>query len=421
MSDLGTRNKINVLIVGSGGREHAIAWKCLQSNRINRLYVAPGNGGTREYNVQIQSNEIEKLSDFATKNDCFTIVGAEAPLASGIVDEFRSKGLSIFGPTSDQAKLETSKAYAKEFMKTHGIPTADFEVFDDVEEAVDYSYRKQGQVVVKADGLASGKGVFVCSSPEEAESAVRLILEKKAFGKSGEKLIIEEKLRGREASYMFLSDGKGALDFGTAVDHKRALDGDRGPNTGGMGAFSPAPELTPEQYLILKKKVAEPTIKYSGFRGFLYVGLMFDESNYPIVLEFNARLGDPETQAILPRLKSDLLGTVTDLDSSGSFQNPELDWSTESSCTVVMCSEGYPENPKTGDVVSGIYKAENLPKVFVFHSGTMWKDNSLYTNGGRVLSVTGLGNSPSEAARNSYEAVNLISWRGERHRKDISA
>ena len=405
--------------MGSGGREHALAWKFLQSTRLGNIYVAPGNGGTGGLNVPIFSGEIQKLKDFAKENECFTVVGPEAPLAAGIVDEFNQASLPIFGPTREQAKLESSKSFAKQFMEYHDIPTAEFEIFEDSKIAKDYVERKGGNVVVKADGLASGKGVFVCSSPKEAQSAIEQILEKKVFGKSGEKIVIEDKLNGREASYMFLCDGRKAIDFSSAVDHKRALDGDKGSNTGGMGAFSPAPKLDERHHEIIKEKVANPVVKFSGFKGFLFVGLMIDEKGNPSVLEFNARLGDPETQAILPRLRSDILDTLLNLEQGTPL--PNLEWDQTYSCTVVMCSEGYPEHPKIGDEIFGIESASTLDDVIVFHSGTVKKDNSYYTNGGRVLSVTGIGDSPKLAAKNAYSAVSLITWRGERHRSDIAS
>ena len=284
--------KTNVLLVGSGGREHAIAWKILKSEKIGKLYVAPGNGGTHEFNIPIGATEVEKLRDFARDKKCFTLVGPEAPLAAGIVDSFVSEGLPIFGPTIDQARLETSKVFAKEFMKKHGIPTSDFRVFDEAQPAIDYAIRNNGNVVVKADGLASGKGVFICSTPDEAERAIRLILEERIFGSAGNRIIIEEKLQGREASFMVVCDGKTANPFGTAVDHKRAFDSDTGPNTGGMGAFSPAPKMVSDQENTIREKILRPTVENSKFRGFLYLGLMFDEDNSPKVLEFNVRLGE---------------------------------------------------------------------------------------------------------------------------------
>jgi len=412
--------KTNVLLVGSGGREHAIAWKILQSRKIGRLFVAPGNGGTQEFNIPISATEVNKLRDFAREKKCFTLIGPEAPLAAGIVDSFESEGLPIFGPSADQARLETSKVYAKEFMKKYGIPTADFRFFHDTQPAIDYANRNDGKVVVKADGLASGKGVFVCSNPDQAERAIRLILEKRIFGNAGNQVIIEERLPGREESFMAICDGKKGIPFGTAVDQKRALDGEEGTNNGGMGAYSPAPKIISDQERFLREKILNLTVENSRFRGFLYLGLMFDEKNSPKVLEFNARLGDPEAQAILPRLETDLLTLLYDDESEGKMADVELKWSPDYSCTVVMCSEGYPENPKIGDEIRGIEAAKAMERVLVFHSGTVAKDNSFFTNGGRVLSVTGLGPTKSDAATKAYEGVSLISWRGERHRRDIS-
>lgn len=390
---------------------------------VGRLFVAPGNGGTTVDNVPIAATDIANLKEFAQVNSCFTVVGPEAPLALGIADEFVRSDLPIFAPTAEQAMLETSKAFAKDFMKAHGIPTADFQIFDDVNRALDYATRKNGEVVVKADGLASGKGVFVCSSVDEAARAIRLVLEKKAFGSSGDKIVVEDKIQGREASYMFICDGKNAQSFSDGVDHKRALDGDKGPNTGGMGAFSPAPKLPSDIQQSLKENIVNPVLDYTGFRGFLFVGLMFDERNRPFVLEFNARLGDPEAQAILPRLDSGLLEIMQPCvqNRGGLSEIPGLKWSKDKSCTVVMCSEGYPEQPRVGDQIFGLDKATSQKDVLVFHSGTVQKSNGYYTNGGRVLAVTGLGESIGEARNRAYEAVRFISWRGERHRTDISA
>jgi phosphoribosylamine---glycine ligase len=277
-------------------------------------------------------------------------------------------------------------------------------------------------VVVKADGLASGKGVFVCSTDQEAQFAIKQILENRVFGNSGNKIVVEDKLEGNEASCIFLCDGETSLDFGTAVDHKRAYDGDRGPNTGGMGAYSPAPDIREEEYRNLKEKIVEPVVKATGFRGFLFLGLMFDEKNRPFVLEFNVRLGDPEAQAILPRLDCDLISILSDtVYGAKSFREiGELEWNNEWSCTVAMCSEGYPEKPVTGDQIKGIEAAEAVPAVRVFHSGTVLRGDSFFTSGGRVLAITGLGNSLHEASHQAYSAVSLISWRGERHRRDIA-
>ena len=403
----------NVLVVGSGGREHAIAWKLLQSKKVDKLFVAPGNGGTFKYNVPIKTDDVEKLQDFAQANSCFTIVGPEAPLSLGIVDRFKKSGLRIFGPTKEQAMLETSKAYAKEFMVSHGIPTAQFRTFKDVASAVDFSDSLGGKVAVKADGLAAGKGVFVCDSPDEAKRAIKLMLEEMAFGQAGKKIVVEERLEGRECSLMTICNGKTPMYFGTAKDHKRVLDGDQGPNTGGMGAFSPSPDLSEIEIDDVVRKVAGPAVSALGYSGFLYLGLMITEVG-PKVLEFNARLGDPETQVILPRLKSDLFEV---LDNCESSERAELQWNNNHSSTVVMCSEGYPQKPRTGDRISGIESADE--GAMIFHSGTVKQGEQYFTAGGRVLSVTGVGETLDSALKKTYSAVSLISWRGEHHRMDI--
>ena len=417
MTSFPERDKQNVLVVGSGGREHAIAWKLLHSPRIGKLYVAPGNGGTSEYNVPIKADDIQSLASFAEKEHCFTVIGPEAPLAAGIVDHFASEDLPIFGPTKEQAKLETSKVHAKQFMKDAGIPTAEFQVFNAVQPALDYAARAAYQVVVKADGLAAGKGVFVCSTQKEVDSAVRLLLERRAFGSAGDRLVLEQKLEGREVSFMALCDGKNAVPFGTAVDHKRALDGDKGPNTGGMGAFSPADTFDGAATSNILQSIVNPTVRDTGFRGFLFVGLMLDEKNRPSVLEFNARLGDPETQVILPRLESDLIDCL--LASGSSLEELDLKWSPKSVCAVMMCTEGYPSAPRLGDEIRGMEKATARPDLLVFHSGTVKRNGHYYTSGGRVLSIVATGDSKKEAVKHAYEGVNLINWRGEHHRADI--
>ncbi|MGI0092103.1 MAG: phosphoribosylamine--glycine ligase [Nitrososphaerales archaeon] len=408
----------NVLVVGSGGREHAIAWKILQSRLLGKLYIAQGNGGTEEFNIPNRADDLKGLAEFAKTHDCFTVVGPEAPLAAGIVDLFAKEGLPIFGPTMSEARLETSKAFAKEFMSTHGIPTTEFRVFSESQQAIDYACRLDGKVAIKADGLASGKGVFVCSSTEESEHAIRLILERNAFGESGKKIVVEKKIEGKECSLMTICDGTRAFPFGTARDHKRAIDGDRGPNTGGMGAFSPASNLLDSvSARVVIDEIANPVVKASGFHGFLYLGLMLTKQG-PQVLEFNARLGDPEAQAILPRLQSDLLEVLLCVQCEESV-GVELKWNNLRSTAVIMCSEGYPQNPVTGDAISGIDNAATLENVLVFHSGTIRKGGKLLTNGGRVLGVTGLGKTMPEASRRAYEGVSKISWRGEHHRSDI--
>lgn len=405
----------NVLVVGSGGREHAIAWKLRQSKLIESVYVAPGNGGTAELNVAIKADDIHGLCDFAKKHECFTVIGPEGPLALGIVDYFRERGLPIFGPSKKEAMLETSKSYAKEFMITHNIPTARFEVFYDSESAIKYA-EGLGRVAVKTDGLASGKGVFVCDVLAEAKTAINTILEKHAFGESGNKIVVEEKLSGRECSLMTICNGKTALPFGSARDHKRVFDNDNGPNTGGMGAFSPATDLSDEDAEDIIETIAKPAVKATNFHGFLYLGLMLTEDG-PKVLEFNARLGDPETQVILPRLDSDLFLAMKSMNEGD--ENIELNWSQNHACTVVMCSHGYPESPRIGDKISGIANVRNLSDVTIFHSGTSKVGDDYFTKGGRVLSVTGMGKSLPQAASIAYSGVSLISWQGEHHRKDI--
>lgn len=408
-----------MLVIGSGGREHAISWKISQSKLKKDLFVAPGNGGTQELNVPLRVDDIQGLLRFAKEHGCFTIVGPEAPLSAGIVDSFIDEGLQIFGPTKAQAMLETSKVFAKNMMSRYSIPTAQFESFTDSQKAIDFAYRYSGSVVVKADGLASGKGVFVCRSVEEAERAITSMLERRTFGESGSKIVVEEKLEGKEISLFTVCNGKRAFDFGTARDHKRAFDGEKGPNTGGMGAVSPVEWLDESLIDTIFQQIVRPTISASGFRGFLYFGLMLTEEG-PKVLEFNARLGDPETQAVLPRLESDLLETLLILNSSDSeFEDPKIAWNDTRTCVVVMCAEDYPEKPVTGDRIGGVRNAQALKDVIVFHSGTRKDGDEFYTNGGRVLSVTGIGKSASEARTRSYSAVKTIFWRGEHHRQDI--
>ena len=406
----------NVLVVGSGGREHAIAWKLRQSSLVENVYVAPGNGGTAELNVPLTADDIVGLSEFAAKHDCFTVVGPEGPLAAGIVDHFNDMNLPIFGPSKREAMLETSKSYAKEFMIDHNIPTPDFRVFEDADNAIDYADKFGGNVAIKADGLAAGKGVFVCSSQLEARQAVNTILLNHAFGESGRKVVVEEKISGRECSLMTICNGRTAISIGSAKDHKRAYDEDKGPNTGGMGAFSPADDLDERAEEEIMTSVVRPAVRASNFHGFLYVGLMLTEDG-PKVLEFNTRLGDPETQAILPRLESDFFAIMESMIDTTS--EVELRWNGNHACTVVMCSKGYPQSPETGDKISGIRNAITIPGVTVFHSGTIKKGEDYFTRGGRVLSITGVGKSLQDAIFRAYTGVSRISWNGEHHRKDI--
>lgn len=406
----------NALVVGSGGREHAIAWKLKQSKQVDRVFVAPGNGGTFEYNIPIGTEDIDSLLTFARNRKCFTVVGPEAPLAAGIVDRFRDEGLRIFGPSAKEARLETSKSFAKQFMVSNGIPTANFGVFEDSKDAIDFAYGYDGLVAVKVDGLAGGKGVHVCGSTKEAETSIKKILEERAFGEAGRKIVVEQRLEGTECSIMTICNGKDAFFFGSARDHKRAFDHDNGPNTGGMGAFSPADNMDEDSINYIMEKVAKPAARASNFQGFLYVGLILT-SQGPKVLEFNARLGDPETQVIMPRLDNDLAEIL--MNASDTSQQIELQWSSLHACTVVMCSEGYPNKPRTGDLIEGLDHASETDGVLIFHSGSQKNSNDYFTTGGRVLSVTGLGSSIKSAVDRAYTGVRMISWKGEHHRNDI--
>ena len=412
-------SKVNVLLVGSGGREHALAWKLLQSPLINKLYVAPGNAGTKDYNISISATDIKSLTNFAKEKGCFTIVGPEIPLGLGLVDALESELLISFGPNKEEARLETSKLYAKEFMKSNHIPTASFDIFNDYGSALDYCRDKEGSVVIKADGLASGKGVFVCTNLKEATSALKTIFVERVFGDSGKIVVIEEKLSGYEVSLIAICDGKNASPFGTAMDHKRLQDRDKGPNTGGMGAISPALGFDEKQVQNAMEKIIRPVVRKTGFKGFLYAGLMITKDG-PKVLEFNARLGDPETQALLPRLRSDFLQFLLGITEQGlDSAQKELDWDSSYSCCVVMCSRGYPSNAEVGFPIYGLEDAQKLDGIFVFHAGTKMRDKNLITSGGRVLSVTAKGDTLSDASGTAYNAVKLISWEGENHRSDI--
>ena len=412
-------SKVNVLLVGSGGREHALVWKLLQSSLINKLYVAPGNAGTEDYNISISATDIKSLTNFAKEKRCFTIIGPEIPLGLGLVDELEGEGLRSFGPNKEEALLETSKSYAKEFMKSNHIPTAQFDIFKDYDSALDYCRDKEGNVVIKVDGLASGKGVFVCSNLKEATSALKTIFVERVFGDSGRLVVIEEKLAGYEVSLITICDGEEASPFGTAMDHKRLLNQDKGPNTGGMGAISPALGFDETQIENAMETIVRPTVRKTGFKGFLYAGLMITKDG-PKVLEFNARLGDPETQAILPRLSSDFLQSLLDITEKGlDPAEKESNWDSSYSCCVIMCSRGYPSNAEVGFPIHGLEDAQKLDGVIVFHGGTRMMDKNLITSGGRVLSVTAKGSTLSDASGAAYNAVKLISWEGENHRSDI--
>jgi len=406
--------------VGAGGREHALSWKLSTSEKIDQVYTAPGNGGTSQ-NIELSVTDIEGLAKFAQEKNCFTVVGPEDPLAAGIVDTFVEKGLPVFGPTKNAAKLESSKIWAKEFMKRNSIPTADFEIFDDAQKAKDFVKSYEKPVVIKADGLAAGKGVIVCKNKDEANDAIDTILTKKSFGDAGSKIIIEERIDGVEASYIALCDGKIALPMATSQDHKRVFDNDEGPNTGGMGAYSPTPIIDEKLGTEIQEKIIDKTIhamRDEGFefKGFLYAGIMIKDGT-PYVLEYNVRMGDPECQPILMRLDSDLYDYLHASSEGKLSELPEISWKNQYSVCVVLASKGYPSSYPTGDEITGF---ENIPsEAFVFHAGTKKQDNKIKSNGGRVLGVTALGSSLQDAINNAYDACNHIRWTNKYHRTDI--
>jgi phosphoribosylamine--glycine ligase len=406
--------------VGAGGREHALSWKLSTSEKIDQVYAAPGNGGTLQ-NVELSVTDIEGLAKFAQEKNCFTVVGPEDPLAAGIVDAFVEKGLPIFGPTKNAAKLESSKIWAKEFMKRNSIPTADFEIFDDAQKAKDFVKSYEKPVVIKADGLAAGKGVIVCKNKDEANDAIDTILTKKSFGDAGSKIIIEERIDGVEASYIALCDGKIGIPMATSQDHKRVFDNDEGPNTGGMGAYSPTPIIDEKLGTEIQEKIIDKTIhamRDEGFefKGFLYAGIMIKDG-IPYVLEYNVRMGDPECQPILMRLDSDLYDYLHASYEGKLNELPEISWKNQYSVCVVLASKGYPSSYPTGDEITGF---ENLSSdAFVFHAGTKKQDDKIKSNGGRVLGVTALGSSLEDAINNAYDACNHIHWTNKYHRTDI--
>ncbi|WP_457568585.1 phosphoribosylamine--glycine ligase [Desulfurobacterium sp.] len=418
---------MKVLIIGSGGREHAITWKISRSNRVKKIFAIPGNPGIAQIAecVKININDIKAIADFAEKEKIdLTVVGPEAPLVAGIVDEFETRGLKIFGPSKEAARLEGSKAFSKEMMKAFGVPTADFKIFDNPEEAKTYIKKKGAPIVVKADGLAAGKGVVVAQTVEEALDAVEKIMVDKVFGNAGNKVVIEECLKGEEASYLVISDGKRYIPLAPAQDHKAVFDGDRGPNTGGMGAYSPAPVLSPELEKEVREKVIEPMLRGMAergtpFKGILYAGIMITEDKGIQVLEFNVRFGDPEAQVILRRMKTDLV-ELCEKAIEGNLPE-KIEWDDRTAICVVLASKGYPGRYEKGKEITGIKEAEQIDDVVVFHAGTAIKDGKLVTNGGRVLNVTAMGKDIKEAIENVYEAVNRIYFEGMHYRKDIGA
>ncbi len=414
---------MKVLVVGSGGREHALVWKLSQSPMVSEIFCASGNAGISRIAkvVDIPPTSIDELADFALSTGIdFTVVGPEAPLVKGITDRFREKGLRIFGPDSKGALLEGSKAYAKKFMRRYGIPTADYRVFEDFEEAVKYVEGIGAPVVIKADGLAGGKGAVVCRSEEQAVDTLKAFMKDRVFGESGLRVVVEEFLEGEEASYIVMVNGESYVPLPTSQDHKRLLDGDKGPNTGGMGAYSPTPFIDPDTEGRIKKDVIERTLcglKEEGvnFVGFLYAGLMLT-SEGPRVLEFNVRLGDPEAQPILMRVEGDLLQYLLEVYEGGS---PKIRHTDKWTLGVVLASEGYPEKPRTGVEIKGLEKAEALGDVVVFHAGTELRGDRVFTRGGRVLCVCAYGKDLKTARERAYEAVDLISFEGKTFRRDI--
>jgi phosphoribosylamine--glycine ligase len=417
---------MNILIIGGGGREHAMAWKLASSPLAERVYVAPGNGGTAREpgleNVAIGATEVDALVDFAvSKRIDITVVGPEAPLVAGVVDAFTAAGLRCFGPTRAAARLEGSKAFAKDFLARHNIPTAAYRTFTDQSQAIDYLRGLGAPVVVKADGLAAGKGVILAEDLATAEAAVRDMLGGGRFGDAGRRVVIEEFLRGEEASFIAMIDGRNILPLASSQDHKARDDGDRGPNTGGMGAYSPAPVVTPALHERIMREVMQPTVEglaAEGIRyvGFLYAGLMIAPDGTPKVLEYNCRLGDPETQPILLRLESDLLQHCLEA-LGGTLDRSEARWSPKSALGVVMAAAGYPGEYPVGDPISGL--DGELPDTKVFHAGTRLVDGRVVTSGGRVLCVTALGDDVAQAQQRAYAASERISFDGAYYRRDI--
>ncbi|MBC3765853.1 phosphoribosylamine--glycine ligase [Neptunicella marina] len=419
---------MKILIIGSGGREHALGWKAAQSAGVEKVYVAPGNAGTelepKLENVPIAVEDLHALVSFAKNNQIdLTIVGPEVPLVLGVVDAFQQQGLAIFGPSKGAAQLEGSKAFTKDFLARHNIPTAEYQNFTQIEPAIDYVREKGAPIVVKADGLAAGKGVIVAMTLQEAEDAIRDMLAGNAFGEAGSRVVIEEFLDGEEASFIVMVDGKNILPFATSQDHKRVGNGDSGPNTGGMGAYSPAPVVTPDIHQRIMQEVIEPTVEGMAaeghpYTGFLYAGLMIMADGTPKVIEYNCRFGDPETQPIMLRLQSDLV-ELCQLAVQGKLDSTKIDFTPQAAVGVVLAAGGYPDSYNKGDVISGL-DIEESNQQKVFHAGTKLQNGLVTTNGGRVLCATALGNTVTEAQQKAYELCKKISWEGMFHRDDIA-
>lgn len=417
---------MKILVIGGGGREHALAWKAAQSGRVERVFVAPGNAGTEREpgveNTRIPAGDTDALIAFAREQAIdLTIVGPEAPLVSGIVDRFEQSGLRIFGPSAAAARLEGSKAFAKDFLERHGIPTARYANFTELQPALEYIREAGAPIVVKADGLAAGKGVILAQTTDEAEAAVRDMLAGNAFGNAGNRVVIEEFLDGEEASFIALVDGEHVLPLATSQDHKARDDGDRGPNTGGMGAYSPAPVITPTIHARILREVIEPTVRglaheHTPYTGFLYAGLMIGADGTPRVLEYNCRLGDPETQPVLFRLKSDLVGLI-EAALDARLDDVEAEWDGRVALGVVLAAAGYPGDVRKGDPVRGL--PEDTGDTKVFHAGTAIRDGDVVTAGGRVLCAVALGETATAAQARAYEVADQLCWDGIFYRRDI--
>ena len=416
---------MKVLVIGGGGREHALVWKIAQSPLVEKVFCAPGNPGTAQLaeNVAIGVDQLDKLLAFAYENKIdLTVVGPEQPLSLGIVDLFESHGLKVFGPSQKAAFIEGSKAFSKDLMQKYNVPTAAYGVFTDQSEAEAFINRTGAPIVVKADGLAAGKGVIIAQTCQEAIAAVRDMLSGNAFGNAGSRVVIEEFLSGEEASFLVLTDGKNIIPLASAQDHKAVFDGDQGPNTGGMGAYSPAPVVTPDIHEKAMQQVIRPTVDGMAaegrpYRGVLYAGLMIQDGQVK-TLEFNARFGDPECQPLLMRMKSDIVPVLAAV-ANGDLAGIDIEWHDKAAVCVVMASEGYPGDYRKGDIIAGLDDAAQINDVYVFHAGTAHKDGNCVTNGGRVLGVTALGGSVQDSIASAYRAVDRISWKGVQFRTDI--
>jgi len=416
---------MKVLVIGSGGREHALAWKIKQSPRVTRVFCAPGNGGVSDVAelVPISADDVPALTRFARDERIdLTVVGPELPLTLGIVDEFGRHGLRVFGPNREGAQLEGSKAFTKDLLRRHEIPTGYFSTFTDADDAKRYIEEVGPPLVVKADGLAAGKGVFICTTLKEANEAVDEILRSRIFGEAGARVVVEEFLEGEEVSFIALTDGRTVLPLASSQDHKRAFDGDKGPNTGGMGAYSPAPVLTPEIHDRVMQEIMEPVVvalreSKIDYRGVLYAGLMMTASG-PKVLEFNARFGDPECQALLVRLRSDIV-TLMEACIDGTLAEQRIEWDPRAGACVVLAAGGYPGTYEKGTVIDGLERLHGWQNGVVFHAGTAQRNGQIVTNGGRVLGVTALGATVADAVREAYWAVDQIEWDGMQYRRDI--